>query len=134
MEQVAAAAATGLTEGTLDTLLEQHAQTLGTEQPCPDCGRLCAVDFEDRPLAVHGGQLTLHEPVSHCPDCRRDFFPCGPRVRLDNHGYSPTLLQRITEAAARLPSFADAAFALHLAGVEISSRHVQRIAAEMARN
>jgi hypothetical protein len=52
-------------------------------------------------------------------------------LRLDNHGYSPTVLQRITEAAARLHSFADASFALHLAGVPISSRHVQRIALEM---
>ena len=75
MEQVAAAAAAGLTEGTLDTLLEQQAQTLGTEQPCPDCGRLGPVGYEDRPLAVQGGQLTLHEPVCYCPDCRRDFFP-----------------------------------------------------------
>ncbi len=37
----------------------------------------------------------------------------------------------IVEAAARLQSAADAAFALHLAGVEISSRHVQRIALEV---
>jgi hypothetical protein len=75
LEQVAAAAATGLTEGTLDALLAQRAQTLGTQQHCPDCGRLCPVNYEDRPLAVHGGQLTLQEPVCHCPDCRRDFFP-----------------------------------------------------------
>jgi hypothetical protein len=75
MEQVAAAAARGLTEGTLGTLLEQQAQALGAAQPCPDCGRPCRVNYEDRPLAVQGGQLTLHEPVCHCPDCRRDFFP-----------------------------------------------------------
>jgi hypothetical protein len=75
MEAIAAAAATGLTEGTLGTLWEQHVQRVGTEQRCPACGRLCPVGFADRPLAVQGGQLTLHEPVSHCPDCRRDFFP-----------------------------------------------------------
>jgi hypothetical protein len=40
-------------------------------------------------------------------------------------------LQRITEAAARLSSFTEAAYALQLAGVTISSRHVQRIAAEI---
>jgi hypothetical protein len=90
MEQVAAAAAAGLTEGTLGTLLEQQAQTLGTAQPCPECGRLCPVGCEDRPLAVHGGQLTLHEPVCHCPDCRRDFFPpadlpASGRPRLQPH-------------------------------------------------
>jgi hypothetical protein len=75
MEQIAAAAAAGLTEGTLATLLEQQAKTLSNEQPCPDCGQLCPVGYEDRPLAVKGGQLSLHEPVCHCPSCRRDFFP-----------------------------------------------------------
>jgi hypothetical protein len=75
MEQLAATAAQGLTEGTLTTLLGQQAQTLATEQPCPACGRLCLLEYEDRPLTVKGGQLSLHEPVCHCPDCRRDFFP-----------------------------------------------------------
>jgi hypothetical protein len=80
MEQVAAAAAAGLTEGTLTTLLEQQAHSLGNEQPCPACGRLCPVTSEDRPMTVQGGQLTLHEPVCHCPACRRDFFPPAARA------------------------------------------------------
>lgn len=76
MEQVALAAAAGVTEGTLSVLLDQQAQTLGPEHPCPDCGRLCPVGFEDRHLTVKGGtQLLLHEPVCHCLACRRDFFP-----------------------------------------------------------
>jgi hypothetical protein len=75
MEQLAAAAAAGLTEGTLGTLLEQQAQALGSQQPCPDCGRLCPVRHQDRPLAVKGALLNFREPVCHCPDCRRDFFP-----------------------------------------------------------
>jgi hypothetical protein len=76
MERLAAAAAAGLTEGTLGTLLDQQAQALAPQQPCPDCGRLCDVAHQDRPLAVKGGVvLSLHEPVCHCPDCRRDFFP-----------------------------------------------------------
>jgi hypothetical protein len=41
------------------------------------------------------------------------------------------VLQQIAEAAARLHSAADAAWALRLAGVGISARHVQRIAAEL---
>ena len=75
MEQVARAAAAGLTEGTLGTLMEQQAQLLGSEQPCPGCGRLCRVDRADRPLTVHGIELKQNEPICHCPDCRRDFFP-----------------------------------------------------------
>ena len=76
LEQVAEAAARGLTEGTLATLLEQQAQALPAEQPCPGCGRPCPVGYEDRTLTVQGGQdVPLREPVCHCPDCRRDFFP-----------------------------------------------------------
>jgi hypothetical protein len=76
LEQVADAAARGLTEGTLATLLEQQAQALPPEQSCPDCGQLCPVAHEGRPLACGGGgTLTYREPLCHCPACRRDFFP-----------------------------------------------------------
>ncbi len=80
LEQVARAAAAGLTEGTLTTLLEQQAQRLGAEQPCPACGRPCPVRRAERPLTCRDGTLTQSEPVGHCPDCRRDFFPpaAGP--------------------------------------------------------
>jgi hypothetical protein len=75
MEQIARAAATGLTEGTLQTLLEQQADALGERQPCPDCGRPCVVRREERSLQVQGAHLRQSEPVCHCPDCRRGFFP-----------------------------------------------------------
>jgi hypothetical protein len=75
MERIAAAAVAGLTEGTLDALLQQPTQGLAPEQPCPGCGRLCPVTSEDRPLTVKGAVLTLHEPICHCDACRRDFFP-----------------------------------------------------------
>jgi hypothetical protein len=65
------------------------------------------------------------------PTAAGTFSPLRPALRLDNHGYSPAVLQMIAEADARLHSSADASFALHLAGVEISPRHVQRIAAEI---
>lgn len=80
LEQVAAAAARGLTDGTLTALLEQQAQTLPAQQPCPDCGQLCTVHQEPRLLVGHGGSLTYHEPVCHCPACRRDFFPSAARL------------------------------------------------------
>ena len=75
MEQIALAAATGLTEGTLQSLLQQQAAALGEQQPCPDCGRPCALRRQERPLQVQGAALQQSEPVCHCPDCRRDFFP-----------------------------------------------------------
>src|SRR4051812_10328090 len=63
MEELAATAAAGLTEGPLAVLLEQQALALPPEQPCPECGKLCPVAQEDRPLAVQGASLILHEPV-----------------------------------------------------------------------
>src|SRR5262249_36025088 len=75
MEQVAEAAAQVITQGTLETCLEQQAQVLWTQQPCPVCGRDCRRRRQTRPLAVRGGRLEQSEPVAYCPDCRRGFFP-----------------------------------------------------------
>ena len=73
--QIAAAAAHGLTEGTLQLLLEQQAGKLPAEQPCPTCGRLCTTGSHTRSLAAQGAQIQQVERIAHCPDCRRDFFP-----------------------------------------------------------
>jgi hypothetical protein len=83
MEELALEVSRGLVEGTVSTLLEQQAQTLGAEHPCPDCQRLCPVQREPRTLHLKGGhQLPQDEPCCHCPDCRRDFFPppASPRT------------------------------------------------------
>ena len=81
MEDLAAAAAAGVTEGTLAVLLNQQTQTLPAEVACPDCGHLCPVNHQSRPLTVRAGQtIPLDEPVCHCPDCRRDFFPPANHV------------------------------------------------------
>ena len=76
MEQFAAVVAAGLIEGSITTLLKQQAQVLAEELPCPECGTGCPVEYQDRLLTIESGQaLPLHEPVCHCPRCRRDFFP-----------------------------------------------------------
>jgi hypothetical protein len=75
MEQIALAAAAGLTEGTLATALAQQSQALGEAQPCPACGAPCPVRHRPRELATPGGSVSHSEPVCHCPACRRDFFP-----------------------------------------------------------
>jgi hypothetical protein len=75
MEEVAVAAARGLTAGALEAATQQQAQLLGTEQPCPACGHLCGVRPEERPVVVRGGVFQHQEPVCYCPTCRRAFFP-----------------------------------------------------------
>jgi len=74
-EQIAAAAAQGLTEGTLQLLLQQQADRLPHEQPCPDCAKLCPTEPHTRPLTAQGATVQQAERRAHCPDCRRDFFP-----------------------------------------------------------
>ena len=74
-EQIATAAAHGLTEGTLQLLLEQQAGKLPEEQPCPACGKLCPTKPHTRPLSAQGAEIHQVERIAHCPDCRRDFFP-----------------------------------------------------------
>ena len=80
MEQVAQAAAQGLTEGALEQATTQQGQQLGEKQPCPQCGKLCTVTSAERPFRVKGAVLQLREPKCHCPTCRRDFFPSASRA------------------------------------------------------
>jgi len=75
MEQIAQAAARGLTAGTLEEATTQQAQLLGDQQPCPTCGRHCPVTTQGRSIDVSGGTFEHREPVCYCPTCRRDFFP-----------------------------------------------------------
>jgi hypothetical protein len=65
------------------------------------------------------------------PTAGGTFSPQRPILRLDGHGYSPLLLQKIVTAGGRLHSYADAAFALSLSGLSISARHVQQLTQEV---
>jgi hypothetical protein len=59
------------------------------------------------------------------------FSPQRPLLRLDNHAYRPAAWRLIAQAAGRLGSFADAAFALALAGLPLSPPHVRTLAQEV---
>jgi hypothetical protein len=60
------------------------------------------------------------------------FFPLRPSLRLDSHGFSPTIVGKIVRAAARTASFDAAAESLvDEAEIQISSRQVGRIAHEI---
>lgn len=65
------------------------------------------------------------------PPAGGTFSPQRPLLRLDGHGYSPAALRLIAEAAGRLGSFTDAAYALDLAGLTLSPQHVRTLAHEV---
>jgi hypothetical protein len=76
MEDVAMAAVRAMLAGTLEVATEQQASQLGEQQACPECGRMCPLKREERPITVRTGAVFEHdEPKAHCPACRRDFFP-----------------------------------------------------------
>jgi hypothetical protein len=75
MEEVAVAAAQGLTAGAMEEATAQQARQMGSEQACPQCGKLCGVTDDERDVKVRGGSFQHREPKCYCPACRRDFFP-----------------------------------------------------------
>jgi hypothetical protein len=76
MEDVALAAVQALLSGTLEAATQQQAVQLGSEHACPECGQMCPLQHEERPIVARIGNTFLHnEPKAHCPACRRDFFP-----------------------------------------------------------
>jgi hypothetical protein len=89
LEQAAQAAAQGVLQGTLATLLDQQARALPEQCPCPDCQHRCPVKREPRPLDCLGGSVSYDEPVCHCPACRRDFFPPAARPAPDRPPLHP---------------------------------------------
>jgi hypothetical protein len=80
IEQLAVETAQALARGTVEEILQVQFRLLGSEQPCPQCSRLCTVQKAPRTLAIRGGgEISYDEPVCHCPACRRDFFPSTPQ-------------------------------------------------------
>src|SRR5580658_6443086 len=60
------------------------------------------------------------------------FFPQRPLLKLDTHGYSPTMLYHIVYAAAEVKSYDKAAKILEvLDDLSISGRHVNRLTEEI---
>jgi hypothetical protein len=83
------------------------------------------------PCTCPAGPFPRANRSATAPSVGGIFFPQRPPLRLDNHAYSPAARRLIAQAAGRLGSFADAAFALALAGLPISPQHVHTLAQEM---
>src|SRR5438067_1639830 len=88
MEQVAAAAAAGLTAGALEEAARQQAQRLPAEHPGPGCGRLCPSRVRPRPVVVKGGQGRGQDEVARLrtlagPTFEQDPQPDPPACFLD---------------------------------------------------
>src|SRR5438046_2857399 len=70
IEQFARSAACAVVKGAVEELLDKKAATLGPEQPCPTCQRLCLVKRQPRSVSFWGADVEYLEPKCHCPACR----------------------------------------------------------------
>ena len=76
LEQIAQAAATGLVEGTLQCLLQRQADALADQQPCPACGRLCPLTYQDRTVPPTRPRATA---ACWCPAGFQSPYICHPQ-------------------------------------------------------
>ena len=75
MEDIVAVATEAMVKGSVETMTDQQAESLGEEAACPTCGKSCKLKRKPRDVVVRGGKAALDEPLAHCTRCRRDFFP-----------------------------------------------------------
>lgn len=88
IEDLAVSMQQALLRGMCEALTRQQASRLPETQPCPECGRECAVKQPDpasqerrsRPMRLRGGSFQLAEPHCYCRQCRRSFFPSAECV------------------------------------------------------
>ncbi len=82
---------------------------------------------------MRGGEAHLDEPAGYCSTCRRDcFFPQCLVLKLDGHGYSPTIFHRILHIASVTSAFDVAQTALKVVGeIGISARQINNLVSEV---
>ena len=80
IESLAVEMGQAVIRGAIEQTLKSQLALLGDHQPCPGCARACPLDTTPRAIQVRGGTIAYHEPVCHCPACRRDFFPSPPEL------------------------------------------------------
>ena len=59
--------------------IQDVALAAAPQAACPTCGDVCEVAHPRRTIKSIDGPVETLEPKTHCPRCRRDFFPsAGP--------------------------------------------------------
>jgi len=132
LEAAGRALGRAVAQGATERLAFARAERLSGRQPCPTCGRLYPLIHRDRPLETIDGPLELHEPVCHCPACRRDVFPQRPALGLDQRSYSAAVVDKIVSANAEEKSAYKARKMLRKLA-ELSSDCARRSRSEMSR-
>jgi hypothetical protein len=101
--------------------------------PVPDVGECVPFSVTHDPSSC--GPAAVSITTSRKPIARRAagiFFPQRPILKLNTHGYSPSVLNKIVQAAGQVKSHRVAAAVLGVVGeISISGRHVNRLTEEI---
>lgn len=84
--------------GFLAVSAAEQTERLPETRPCPTCGHECSQEERERTIAAEQGPFTWAEPVCHCPQCERAFFPQRTALKIGQRGYSPAMIDKITFA------------------------------------
>src|SRR5512135_1764861 len=127
-EQIAVEVARGLTEGTLRQMFAQQAVRLGSQQPRPECGRLCARSPPNHAISSCWGNSTFRNPSATARPAVGTLSPQRSLLKLDGHGCSPAVHRKIVQADGLMKEFEAAAGALpDLAEAAVSAQDVARL-------
>ena len=101
---------------------------VGPELPCPCGGSAQYHGRHEKTFESALGPLRLERAYYHCEGCQSGFCPRDRTLGLEWSSLSPGVL-RMTASAAALVSFEESSGLLHeLAGVEVSTKQVERVA------
>lgn len=107
---------------------DDSSDCMGPELPC-SCGKMARY-VGRRPKTFHSvlGLLTLRRAYYHCPACGGGFYPRDRALGLESHSLTPGV-QRMVGLAGAVGSFEDGQQLLsELAGIELSTKQVERVA------
>lgn len=80
IEQIGHQAGRALAAEVDRNLVVNHRQHFDAQQACPQCGRLCTGQLQERELLTRDGPVALAETTCYCRECRRSFFPSAGGV------------------------------------------------------
>ncbi len=132
MEEIAAAAAAGLTEGTFTTLLEQQAQAAPTPStPAPTASSFARWAGRTDLWMSRGANSLTTNPSATVPSADGTFPPCGPCCVWTATATARRLCSRSLRLPPNCPRTPTPLTRLSLTGLQISPRHVCSIATEI---
>lgn len=138
MDDIAFEVGRALSAGTCEELTRRQAQQIPEVQPCPVCGGECSAEPEDdsgghtRPLVARSGTFELAEACYFCDRCQRSFFPQRSVLRIDGHGYTAAVLEKVVLLGGEAKSFARGSqLAKKVGEFSISGMHISRLTHEI---